>query len=177
MQTLDNIQFNQHLFSQFDHWIVTLYQINEGISLVIPIFNVDLLTFVQHFKEITSCQDFIRTNNKKTFTLFTYSENIQTWLWNKDPIPDNLHQIIIFCPPFDERKYIRDWTKRFTRTVKDVITCDDLGRELLLFGMRYIDDLCSNFKGNANTLQLLLTHQEQIRLALVNAFAEATNRL
>jgi hypothetical protein len=175
MQTLDHIQFDPNLFSQFNHWVVTLYQINEGVSLAIPIFNVNLLTFVQHFKEIIPCQDFIKTNNKKPFTLFTYSDNIETWLWNNNPIPDNLDQIIIFCQFPDERKYIRDWIRRYTRKVKDIITCNALKRELLLFGMKYIDDLCSNFKGNTNTLQLLQGHREQIRLALVNAFAQAAN--
>jgi hypothetical protein len=177
MTTINDIEFDANLYSQFDSWITTLYQINEGIALAIPLNNINLFRFIQHFNEIIPCQHFIKNNDQRTFTLFTYSDNIDTWLWNNNPIPDNLEQIIIFCPFADDRQYFRKWTRRYTRKVIDIITCKALERELLIFGMRYIDNLCSNFQGNQNTLQLLEKHRERIRLALINAFAHAANNI
>jgi hypothetical protein len=43
--------------------------------------------------------------------------------------------------------------------------------------MRYIDNLRSNLQGNQETLQLLTEHREKIRLALINAFAQAANNI
>jgi hypothetical protein len=175
MQTINDIRFNRNLYSQFDSWVVILYQINEGVALFIPLPDIDLLTFAQPFDEIIPCQDFIKNNDRKPFTLFTYSDNIDTWLWNNNPIPDNLEEIIIFCPFYENIQYYADWTRRYTKKVTNIVTFDQLERELLVFGMTYINNLCSNFQGDENTRHLLEAHRERIRLALRNAFAQAAN--
>jgi hypothetical protein len=175
MQTINDIRFDANLYSQFDSWVAILYQINEGVALFIPLYNIDLLTFVQPFDEIIPCQDFIKNNDKKTFTLFTYSDNIDTWLWNNNPITDNLEEIIIFCPFPENIQYYTDWTRRYTKKVTIIVTFDQLERELLVFGMKYINNLCSNFQGDENTRQLLETHRKKIHSASRNAFDQAAN--
>jgi hypothetical protein len=175
MTTINDIQFNRNLFSQFNPWNTILYQINEGIALFIHLSNVDLLTFIQPFDQIIPCQRFIKETDRRPMILFTYSDNIDTWLWNNNPIPDNLEEIIIFCPFPENIQYYKDWTRRYTRRVTNIFTYNILERELLIFGMRYIDNLRSNLQGNQETLQLLTEHREKIRLALINAFAQAAN--
>jgi hypothetical protein len=174
METINNIQFNRNLFSQFNCSVVILYQ-TEGVSLHIPLSNVDLLTFIEPFDEISACQDCIKRNDRQTFILFTYCNNIETWLWNNNPIPDNLEEIIIFCPFSSDIQFYRDWARRFTRKVIDIITFDQLERQLLIFGTKYIGNLCSNLKGDDKTRQLLEKHQERIHLALINLLRQTVN--
>ncbi len=104
---------------------------------------------------------------KKKTTLFVYSNNIETWLWNNNQIPDNIDQIIIFCVSSGEKQYYHDWTRRYTQKVTDVITWNELERELLIHGLTFIGKLCSNFQENPQLLELLQQQQERIRLALI----------
>jgi hypothetical protein len=175
MQTINNIQFDRNLFSQFDSSIMILYQ-SKGVTSNIPLSNVDLLTFVEPFDEISACQDSIKTNDRKKFILFTYCDNIETWLWNNKPIPDNLEEIIIFCPFPDDVQFYRDWARRYTRKVTDIITFDQLERQLLIFGRKYIRNLCLNFQGDDKTRQLLKAHLERINLALINLIRQTINK-
>jgi len=175
MQTITDITFNNNIYSQVRHWVVVLYQI-DGVALVIPLSNIDLLTYMQPFDEIPGCQNHITTNNHKTFTLFAYSENIATWFWNNNVIPENLDEIIIFCPFADEKDYWRKWTRRYTQKIKNVITYDAFEREALIFGMKYIDDLRLHFKNNGDILNILEDNYTRMCLALSNSFGRAANR-
>jgi len=176
METINDIQFNGNLFSQFDCSVVLLYQI-EGVGLAIPISDRNLFTFIRFFNEIIPCQDFIKRENEKTFSLFTYSDNIERWLWNHNPIPDNLEEILIFCPFPDNVQYYTDWTRHYTKKVTKIVTFDQLERELLIFGARYISNLWLDFQGDNEIRDSLRTHLERIHAALENAIEQAANNI
>ena len=133
MQILSDIQFNNNLYSQIDHWVLILYQLN-GTSIAIPLSNVDLLIFINPFDDVPRCQTHISPNHYKKFTLFAYSGNIQTQLQKNNLIPNNLDEIILFCPIAYEKGYLRSYTKRYTQKIMGIITCDAFEREALIFG-------------------------------------------
>jgi hypothetical protein len=162
MTTINDIQFDENLFSQFHSLVVLLYQINEGVCLSIPLSYRDSLTFVKTFDDISACQHFLTTNDQTTITLFTYCENIQTWLYNNNPIPENVSEIIIFCSCPRDVQFYNYWIRRYTQKVTDVITINQLERQLLLIGMNYIKKLCLNLRDDDNTGQLLETYHERI---------------
>jgi len=188
MNTINDIRFDENLYSQANHWIVILHQI-EGVGLAISLPNVHLLTFMKFFDNINNSRNYINTNQHKIFTLFAYSENIKTWfmnnnviptqldniICNENVIPNHLDQIIIFCQFTDEKNYWRDWTRRYTDKVNKIITFDQLERETLIFGMKYIDDISTHFRNNQNIYHLLRQNHENLRLALTNSLQNAAN--
>jgi hypothetical protein len=109
------------------------------------------------------------------FTLFGYSDNIETWFWNNNPIPNNIDQIIIFCPLNVDKNYLRNWTRRYTSKIRKVITYQQLLRELLLHGLELIENICEDFNGNPNTFDELKEYKNRIRLALINVYAQQMN--
>jgi hypothetical protein len=167
---MQNILFNQTIFSQVNHLVVLLYQSDES-STVISLPNAHLLTFINSFDSTPRCQHHITTNNDKTFSLFAYSDNIQTWLWNHNVIPNHLDEIIIFCPP-NEKQYFKDWLRRYTHKIKEIVICDELDRETLLFGMKYIKNLYAFFKDDHGVLNLLKEEYRKMGLALIDSFQD-----
>ena len=168
MTTLTGIHFNGELFLKFDYQLVILFEIT-GVNPVLPIIDIDLLTFVQHFDKIISCQNFIRENNQRKITLFIYCDNIQTWIWNGDSIPDNVDQIIVFCPCANDKSVFLNWANRYVRKEKEthIYTFDQLEYGLLVFGMNYICELCLKAKENSDDLVRLKLLKENICLALI----------
>ncbi|CAF1201533.1 unnamed protein product [Adineta steineri] len=169
MQTIANIDFDSTLYSQAHHWMLILYQMNEP-SMAIHLDNVHLMRFIQPFDNMPRCQNYINTNTVKTFTLFSYIGNILTWLWNNNAIPDHLNHIIIFCPSSSDKKYLQAWTKRYTKKIRDIITHDALDRELLIAGMKYIEELCS-YCEDEGVLNLLKEDHKKVCLALMYSVA------
>ncbi|CAF1197856.1 unnamed protein product [Adineta steineri] len=174
MQTINDIQFNNNLYSQVKQWALILYQMN-GSSIAIPLPYAHLMTFIQVFDDIARCQHHINTNNEKLFTLFAYSENIETWLLN-NKIPDHLDEIIIFCLPSDDQQYLKSWGRRYTDKIKDINSYDELQRDLLLFGMKYIKKLFSYFQDDGGILNLLKADYKKLGLALIDSFAKEVNK-
>jgi hypothetical protein len=112
------------------------------------------MKFIEPYNNIDQCLDCIERNNEKTFTLFICSENFRTWLNNGNDIPENLHKIILFYPPFRNKKYCQFWTNHYSQ-VKNIIAHDELERELLLSGIKYVRELRLNYQDNQGTLRLL----------------------
>ncbi|CAF1117233.1 unnamed protein product [Adineta steineri] len=174
IQTINDIQFNNNLYSQVNQWALILYQMN-GPSIAIPLPYAHLMTFIQVFDDIARCQHHINTNKEKLFTLFAYSENIETWLLN-NKIPDHLDEIIIFCLPSDDQQYLKSWARRYTDKIKDINSYDELERDLLLFGMKYIKKLYSYFQDDGGILNLLKADYKKLGLALIDSFAKEVNK-
>ena len=175
MTSINNIIYNQTIFSQVNHWVTLLCQLN-GETIIISLPNAHLLTFIHPFTDIPACQNHMTRNNNKTFTLFAYGSNVETWLWNNNLIPDQLDEIIVFCPNSNNRDYLKDWLRRYTHKIKDVIICDELDRESLIFGMKYIKKLYSFFKDDQGVLDLLKREYKNIALALINSLANEVNQ-
>ncbi|CAF1264520.1 unnamed protein product [Adineta steineri] len=147
----------------------------NGPSIAIPLPYAHLMTFIQVFDDIARCQHHINSNKEKLFTLFAYSENIETWLLN-NKIPDHLHEIIIFCLPTDDKQYLKSWTRRYTQKIKDIITYDELERDLLLFGMKYIKELYLYFQDDEGILNLLKEDHKKMGLALIDCLGKEINK-
>ncbi len=175
MQTINDITFNKNLYSNFNQWIIILYQ-KEIPSLTLILSNANLMTFIQPFDNISRCQEYIMINDQKTFTIFTYSGNIRTWLAKNNHIPNNVDSIIIFCPFSNEIEYWKRWTRRYTQKIKDVITYDVLERQLLMFGIKYIEDLFFNFQNDEQIFNLLKEDRTKMCLALVNCFEKEAEK-
>lgn len=172
MQTISDIRRDEDLFSEANDWIFILYQI-DGVARVIPLSCIRALSFMKLLDDIQQCQNEINMHNDKTFTLFAYSGNIETWLWNNNPLPDNLNEIILFCPLANDKGYLKRWTKRFTQKIKRIYTIDELEREILTFGMSYIQDLLEYFDGNNDKIDSLREEHERMRLALMDCLNRA----
>jgi hypothetical protein len=170
MPSITDITFNNTIFSQVNHWVVILHQPDERPS-VIALPNAHLFTFIQPFDDMPWCQNYISSMNTKIFSLFAYSENIRTWLWNHNVIPDHLEEIIIYCPSPNDKKYLKAWSKRFTHKIKDIIECNELDRESLIFGMKYIKNLYPFFKDDVGILNLLKEEYRRIGVALIASLA------
>jgi hypothetical protein len=173
MQTISHIRYDNNVYSQVNHGFLLLYQMN-GPSVFIPLPNAHLLSFIQTFDNIYHCQNYINTNNGIKFTLFVYSENIKSWIDGNNPIPDNLHEIIIFCPNSDDQAYFNDWADRL-RQVKDIITYDELDHKSLLSGIKHIKKIRSSFQGNQGLLNLLKEDYRRMCEALSNYFIYEAN--
>ncbi|CAF1366549.1 unnamed protein product [Adineta steineri] len=147
----------------------------NGSSIAIPLPSAHLMTFIQVFDDLARCQHHINSNKEKLYTLFAYSENIETWLLN-NKIPDHLDEIIIFCLPSDDKQYLKSWTRRYTQKIKDIITYDELERDLLLFGMKYIKDLYPCFQHDEGILNLLKEDHKKMGLALIDCLGKEINK-
>ena len=177
MSKIDGIQFDKTLFSQFNSSVVILYQPDNEDHLSNPLSYVNLLTFVKTFNNISDFQSFLNTNPRKTITLFSYSDIIQTWFYNKNPIPDNVQQIIIICPSTEEIDYFKRWTRRYTKKVTKVITYNQFQRELLVFGTNYIEMLYFTLDDDDETQQSLKQHRQNLCSALIDIFQQESNKL
>jgi hypothetical protein len=175
MPTINDIMHDNNLYSQVNDLVLMLYQAFES-PMDIPLSNTHLMTFIQAFDDISHCQNHITTNDRNTFTLFAYSGNIQTWLWNNNIIPNNLDDIIIFCAHQKDQQFVKAWTRRYTQKIRDVILCDELERELLLFGMKYIKKIRLEFQDNQSILNLLDEDYRKMCLALMACFAQLANQ-
>jgi len=175
MPTINDIIHDNTLYSQVNDLVVMLYQTCES-PMVIPLSNAHLMTFIQTFDDISRCQNHIIKNDQKAFTLFSYSGDIQTWFWNNNIIPNNLIDIFLFCAHHEDQKFFEAWARRYKQNIRDVITCDQLERELLIFGMKYIEKMRSKFQHNQGILNLLNEDYKKICLALMDCLAQAANQ-
>ena len=166
MHTIINLTFNGTVYSHADHWVVILHQM-DGLSLFIPLPSANLIKFIHAFDNMVGCQNHIATNDQKIFTLFVSSENMQAWLCTH-VARGNLDEVIIFCSSPDNRQYWKDWARRYTEKVRDVIVHNDLDRDLLIFGLKYIKALKSHFQGSQSEMQSLREDYNEICLALMD---------
>lgn len=190
MHPFDRIRYDRQFYSRFSSLFALLYYIEgfdstervdsideESIAVGIcpqgeiplngdniRINNLDLLDFVNPFEDTSECQNEISNNYPKTYTLFSYFDNIETWLWNSHPIHDNLETIIVFCPNH-LIQYGRDWIKRHGK-IKRVVTYAQLERELLIAGLNYLNSLCDDLDENSNECIRLRRQQKRICQAL-----------
>ena len=157
MSTIDDIQFNRYIYEHAMHWALLLYQVT-GISVVIPIPNADLLTFIRVLNDSTECYELIERNPPKIITLFAYENNIRQWLANETNLPDNLRSIKIFCHA-DDQFFVTGWIQRhrqlFNTIVFDILDFDNLNHNLLLFGLKHIRELRREFEHENGILNLL----------------------
>jgi hypothetical protein len=152
MQTISDIRFDNTIFPPYTKWTLLLYQMNAP-GIAIPIPNANLMSFIRPFTHVFDCQNHIGTNNQKQCILFAYGDNFIELAGNSNVIPANLNDIKIFCPP-DEYDFIRQWANRFGQ-VKNIIPYNELNRELLLFGVKYLREARSHFQHDQGVFNLL----------------------
>ena len=169
MNPFDQIQFDQILYCSFNRLCLLLYH-TEGISPVIPIQNFNSLDFVKTFEDSNNCQNEISNNNQNNYYLFTLFNNIQRW--SRNNYPKNLDKILIFHFFDNEKEFIRDWMKRYTSKVDKIISFNELERELLIFGLNYLNDLCSLFQNNPLFYQQLRQKQIKLTQALLDVLQQ-----
>ncbi|CAF1393257.1 unnamed protein product, partial [Rotaria sp. Silwood1] len=151
MQTFDDITFNGNLYTTRSSLALLLYEQN-GVAMAIPLPNANLMSFIRVFGNARQCRDHIETNRnrRKMITLFAYDKNMQEWLGNNDAdIPPNLQEIKIFCGA-DDQPFVARWARRHIRRFQnatfEIISCDRLNHELLLFGVNFLRKLHSDFR-------------------------------
>ncbi|CAF3354530.1 unnamed protein product [Rotaria socialis] len=169
MSTITDIVFNNTIYSPCDDWGLLLHQIN-GPSSLIEVQNAELIKFMRNFNDLTGCQNHIQENNDKHITLFVDDVNMQAWLLNGS-VDVNVDDINIFCRNIYDKEYFKRWKRRQERRIRNIITYDELNRELLLFGMKLIKELCVYFQDDHGILNLLEADYERIRLALINSLS------
>ncbi|CAF1086123.1 unnamed protein product [Rotaria magnacalcarata] len=169
MSIITDIVFNNTIYSPYDDWGLLLHQ-KSGPSSLITVPSAELITFMKNFNDLTGCQNHIQTNSDKNITLFVDDGNMQTWLLN-DSVEVNVDDINIFCRNIYDKEYFKRWKRRQERRIRNIITYDELNRELLLFGMKLIKELCVYFKDDHGILNLLEEDYERIRLALINSLS------
>ena len=170
MQTISNLTFDTTVYSGADDWVVILHQVDE-LSLFIPLPSANLIKFIHPFDNMGGCQNHIARNGRKSFRLFAFSNNMQAWLCTH-MIRENLDDIIIFCSSPDDRKYLKDWARRYTEKVRDVIVHNDLDRDLLIFGLKYIKGLQWHFRHLQNERQSSTEDYNEICSALQKDYNE-----
>jgi hypothetical protein len=148
----------------------------DGPSLFVPLPSASSMRFIETCNNIDNCLDYIRENNGRTFTLFIYSENLRTWLDNGNDIPHNLHEIILFYPPFRDKAYCNAWTNRYPQ-VKGIIAYDELDRELLFYGTKYVRELSLKYEDDQGPQRLLKEDLEHMDLALIHSLTIDIDRL
>lgn len=157
MSTIDDIRFNRDMYEHATSWTILLYQLN-GTSAVIPIPNANVMFFIQVFDNRIQCGDWISRNSGKSITLFAYGENLQQWLTEHSPVPNNIQSVKIFCHS-DDRSYLTRWTDRYRHRYRhvlfQVITFDNLDYELLSFGLEHIGRIRLEFPADFGILNLL----------------------
>lgn len=186
MFPFDQIQFNSDFFPQFDQLILLLYYIegfgptysveqgdlplgiypdegdnkNQQNNQILRLKDIDILDFLWSFEDATECQEIIRIYEPKRFILFSYLDNMETWLWNNNPISDNLENIILFSQN-NLTQYLKDYFRRF-RKIKKIINFNQLEQELLIVGMNYFNDLCQGLSENDPMYNVLREKERQI---------------
>jgi hypothetical protein len=178
MPSIEDIKSDKYkcMFDQFISWTLLLYQL-DGVSMVIPVPNADLMSFIQVFDNVIECQNRIRNSQKKV-TLFGYYENMQRWLAHDINIPNNLECVKIFCGS-DDCFFVNGWAgnhiKRHKNTAFHIITFEELNHQLLSFGYRYIQKLRKQFKNDFGVLNLLDQDYREICKTLGNCASYKAN--
>ena len=167
MHPFDSFPYDQSFYAQSDPSVLLLYYV-EGVQPVIKIESPHLFDFINSFEDAGLCRNEISNNRPRNCSLFVHKENMETWIWNNNPIDDNLNQIIVFCHFDHERNHFRDWSRRYTSRPLTIIRCDELPRELLVFGMNYLNNLAALFQNNAPVHQRLRQQQRRLCVALIN---------
>ena len=169
MQTIDDIRFDNNTYTAASYWTLLLYQ-QDGLAMVIPVPDADLMSFVQVFDDRIQCENHINTNLQKMITLFAYDGNIEPWFANTNSIPHNLQDIKIFCHDNDQ-SFVARWARRhihrFKNTNFEIITFGELNHKLLLFGAHRLKKLHSEFQPASHSL--IRAHQDYKRLCQVLA--------
>ncbi|UJR12028.1 hypothetical protein I4U23_016206 [Adineta vaga] len=172
MKTIDNIRYDGNLYQSTTYGASLLYEKN-GISLVIPLPNADLMSFVEPFDQITRCQNHVENNLRKIITLFAWDDNIQKWLSCVRSIPPNIHEIKIFCDS-SNRQCINSWVRRYKNQLEnvifDIISWDKLNYNLMLFGVDHLKKLYTNFQPNSPEYRQLNLNYKRVCHALANYF-------
>jgi len=166
MNTINDIQFDNNVFFPSDQWITVLYQLPDGPSIFIPIRRVDLLSFVIAYDDMIHYQNVVENTTNKRFVLFGYSDNIETWLWNNNRIPNNLEEINIFCPFREDIEYLRQFTNSRTDKVKQIFQYSSIERHLVIYGMDYIFNLINDYQNQPNVFQRLVDLYTSLSLVL-----------
>ena len=71
MQTIGDIRFDSNTYIAASYWTLLLHQ-QDGIAVVIPVPDADLMSFVHVFDDRIKCQNHINANLQKMITLFAY---------------------------------------------------------------------------------------------------------
>ena len=170
MSTIDHIQFNRDIYEHATNSTLLLYQL-DGIAVAIPMPNANLMCFIQVFDNLLQCEDFIHTNAGKLITLFAYDKNLQRWLIQNSPVPNNIRNVKIFCHA-DDQLFLTRWINRYRHTYAnicfEIITFDDLNHALLEFGLKQIQRLREEFQSDFGILNVLDQDYREICQSLGN---------
>lgn len=158
------------MYSRADDWVVILHQIDE-LSLFIHLPSANSIKFIDAYDNMVGCQNHIARNDQKRFTLFVYCENMQAWLCTH-LIRENLADIRLFCSSLDVQNFWKAWARRYRETVREVIVHNDLDRDLLIFGLKYIKALQWHFRHLLNENQPLAEDYNEIYLAFQEDYNE-----
>ena len=156
-------------YQQPSDWTLLLYEL-EGTSLVIPLANAQLMSFLQVFEKIKKCRERILERNERMITLFAYSGNIEKW-WAtyQDDTPFNLQEIHVFCNEEKDVLWMNTYTGRFKSIIKQKFVYDRLNEKLLYYAIGLIDRVISEFQQHESDLKNI---RKQLSRALSDHFGD-----
>ncbi|CAF1338019.1 unnamed protein product [Adineta ricciae] len=161
---IHHIKFSEVPYLDCQPWIIILHQLDES-GTIIRLPTADALTFLRPFNDIIHCQNHIKSHERNPFALFGHEDNIRTWFYNNNIIPDNLEDIIVFGVDKKDLRSFKQWLRRYSRNIQTVLPTDQLERELIMFGMRHIENVLDDFQ-DPNTKNLLKQDLQKLHAAL-----------
>ncbi|CAF0827719.1 unnamed protein product [Adineta ricciae] len=177
MQTTDSITFDPSLYNRATHWTFLLYEQN-GVSLVIPLPNANVMSFIRPFNNTVQCQQFAEANLQKMITLFVWDDNMKDWLNRVTNIPVSLHEIKIFCNSNDQPfldAWLQRYINRYTTVTFEIIPYEELNYSLMIFGIAHLKKLHADFQQNSPLYPQLNRNYKRICRALANYFWNEAN--
>ncbi len=167
MQTINNIRFEDTLYSQAEYLAILLCH-KKGSHVTTLLSNAP---FIQIFNDVEKCENYIEKNKEKKITLFIDEDNIE-WLAGNSYLTDvsQVETIYICCLSLNEQHYWTEQTQCFRRTIREVFLHEELNFKLLLFGLNHIDKVRKQYFDDYGVLNRLDDDYKKISRALAVGF-------
>jgi hypothetical protein len=170
MSTIGDTPFSATIYGHAIDWTLLLHQLS-GVSIVIPLPDARLLSFIQIFQSMNECRNCITENHGKNITLYAYDGNMQQLLASNIDAPPNVKYIKIFYQLVDHyyvTRWVEYYRRRFQNVLFEIITIEELSNNILSFGLEHIRKLRKKFKDDFGILNRLDQDYKEICRTLGN---------
>jgi hypothetical protein len=172
MTTVEDIRFDgDYLQAAFRFLFLNNETLNQiGATPVMMLPHALLMTFIQVFRNLIECQQFISSHGRKMMTLLISNEKIIDWDRQIDVIDYNIDKIYVLCDTYFDYLKMKQWRGCYQNKIQDVYQHDDIDYNLLRLGIDYLHSIKKEFHSDRGVLRKICTDGNRLAEALAEYF-------